>query len=79
MTSFLRIERSYMRFILVNGMALRPRILCMLCCEPIGAHYLKEFSTGLSFCGHDCYALYCDRWISRAGQIKCSAVAETSC
>ncbi|WP_431017109.1 hypothetical protein [Bradyrhizobium pachyrhizi] len=68
-----------MRFILVNGMALRPRILCMLCCEPIGAHYLKEFSTGLSFCGHDCYALYCGRWISRAEQVKCPAVAETSC
>ena len=76
--SFLRIERRHMRFILVNGVTLRPRTLCMLCCEPIGASYLKEFSTGLSFCGHDCYALYCDRWVSGVAQTKRSTVAETS-
>ena len=67
-----------MRFILVNGRTLRRRTLCMLCCEPIGASHLKEFSTGLSFCGHDCYAFYCDRWLSRVAETKCPAVAETS-
>jgi hypothetical protein len=42
----------------------------MSCCEPIRAHYLREFSTGLPFCDHDCYAQYTERWIEKARQSK---------
>lgn len=71
----LRIEGRHMRFILVNGRTLSRRTFCMLCSRPIGTSYLREFRTALSFCGHDCYALYCDRWIARVSHPTCSAVA----
>ncbi|MGY3033895.1 hypothetical protein ACVIIV_003065 [Bradyrhizobium sp. USDA 4354] len=65
-----------MRFILVNGRTPCPKTFCMLCCEPIQASYLREFSTGLPFCDHSCYALYSGRWISRCEQGERSAVME---
>lgn len=65
-----------MRFILVNGRTPCLKTFCMLCCEPIHASYLREFSTGLPFCDHDCYALYSGRWMLRAGQSKPSAGVE---
>jgi hypothetical protein len=48
-----------MRFILVNGRTPCPQSRCVLCCEPIVAGYLREIGTGLSYCGHDCYAEHC--------------------
>lgn len=65
-----------MRFILVNGRTPCPKTFCMLCCEPIHASYLREFSTGLPFCNQECYALYAGRWISSTGQPNRSAVLE---
>jgi hypothetical protein len=48
-----------MRFVLVNGRTPCPRCFCVLCCEPIGASYLREIGTRFSCCDYDCYALYC--------------------
>ena len=48
-----------MRFVLVNGRTPCPRAFCVLCCEPIGANYLREIGTKLSYCDHDCYAEHC--------------------
>jgi hypothetical protein len=48
--------RRYMNFILVNGRTPRPQSFCARCCGPIGASYLREIATRLSYCDHDCYA-----------------------
>ena len=48
-----------MRFVLVNGRTPSPQTFCVLCCEPIGANYLREIGTRLSYCDHDCYADHC--------------------
>jgi hypothetical protein len=48
-----------MRFILVNGRTPCPRSFCVLCCEPIGAKYLREIETRLSYCDHNCYDIHC--------------------
>jgi len=50
-----------MRFILVNGRTPRAQSLCVLCCRPIGASYLREIETRLSYCDHDCYSDHCKR------------------
>ena len=68
-----RIGRRYVRFILVNGRTPSTKSFCMFCCEPMHASYLREISTGLPFCDHDCYALYSDRWMLRVGQSTPSA------
>jgi hypothetical protein len=44
-----------MKFVLVNGRTPRPQSFCALCCEPIGASYLREFTTRLSYCNPNCY------------------------
>jgi hypothetical protein len=44
-----------MKFVLVNGRTPRPRSFCALCGEPIGASYLRETATRLSYCDHGCY------------------------
>jgi hypothetical protein len=44
-----------MRFVLVNGRTPRPQSFCAVCCEPIGASYLRELATQLSFCDRNCY------------------------
>jgi hypothetical protein len=44
-----------MEFVLVNGRTPRPQSFCALCCEPIGASYLREVATRLSYCDHECY------------------------
>jgi hypothetical protein len=44
-----------MKFVLVNGRTPRPQSFCALCCEPIGASYLRELATRLSYCDHRCY------------------------
>jgi hypothetical protein len=48
-----------MRFVLVNGRTPSPQSFCVLCCEPIGASYLREIGTRLSYCDHSCYADHC--------------------
>ncbi len=55
----LRIGRRHMRFILVNGRSPRPRSLCVMCDQPVGASYLREIGTLLVYCDHNCYAAYC--------------------
>jgi hypothetical protein len=44
-----------MRFVLVNGRTLRSQSFCALCCEPIGASYLREIATQLPYCDRQCY------------------------
>jgi hypothetical protein len=44
-----------MKFVLVNGRTPRPQSFCALCCEAIGASYLREIATRLSYCDHGCY------------------------
>ena len=48
-----------MRFILVNGRTPCPQSHCVLCHQLIGASYLREIGTQLSYCDHDCYAEHC--------------------
>jgi hypothetical protein len=48
-----------MRFILVNGRTPRPRSLCVMCDQPVGASYLREVGTLLVYCDHNCYAAHC--------------------
>jgi hypothetical protein len=48
-----------MRFVLVNGRTPCQKCVCVLCGEPIGASYLREVGTQLTYCGHDCYADHC--------------------
>jgi hypothetical protein len=48
-----------MRFVVVNGRTPCPQAFCVLCCEPIGASYLREIDTRLSYCDHDCDAEHC--------------------
>jgi hypothetical protein len=50
-----------MRFIVVNGRTPKPQSLCVLCCRPIGAGYLREIGTRLSYCDRACYADHCNR------------------
>jgi hypothetical protein len=45
-----------MRFILVNGRTPCRQSFCERCREPIGAGYLRETGTRLSYCDPDCYA-----------------------
>ena len=47
--------RRHMKFVLVNGRRPRPEAWCALCCEPIGESYLRELTTRLSYCSHECY------------------------
>ena len=50
-----------MRFVLVNGRTPCPQSFCVLCCEPIGANYLREIGTRLPYCDHNCYADHCKK------------------
>ena len=44
-----------MKFVLVNGRALRPLSSCAFCCQPIENGYLRELTTRLSYCDQQCY------------------------
>ena len=44
-----------MKFVLVNGRTPQPQSFCALCCESIGESYLRELTTRLSYCDHQCY------------------------
>ncbi len=48
-----------MKFIVVNGRTPCPQTFCVLCCETIGTHYLREIGTRLPYCSHECYAQHC--------------------
>jgi len=48
-----------MRFVLVNGRTPCRKYVYVLCGEPIGASYLREVGTQLTYCDHDCYAGHC--------------------
>ena len=48
-----------MKFVLVNGRTPNPPSFCALCCEPIGESYLRELTTRLSYCDHQCYLGHC--------------------
>jgi hypothetical protein len=48
-----------MRFVFVNGRSPRRQSLCVMCKQPIGASYLREIGTCLTYCDHDCYADHC--------------------
>lgn len=54
-----------MRYVLVNGRTPCPKSYCVLCCEPIGASYLREIGTHLPYCNHNCYAAHCNSAIRR--------------
>ncbi|MGY4624328.1 hypothetical protein [Bradyrhizobium sp. USDA 4486] len=47
-------------FVLVNDRTPFRQIGCMQCCEPISDSYLREIATGLRYCDHQCYALFCE-------------------
>jgi hypothetical protein len=49
-----------MRFVLVNGRSPCPQSFCALCCKPIGASYLREIETRISYCDDKCYAEHCE-------------------
>ena len=49
-----------MRFALVNGRTPCPQSFCALCCKPIGASYLREIETRLSYCDDKCYSEHCE-------------------
>jgi hypothetical protein len=53
-----------MKFVLASGRTPRPESFCALCCEPIGATYLRELSTRLFYCDYECYGGYCKLAIS---------------
>ena len=48
-----------MRFVLVNGRPPRRQSFCVMCDQPIGAGYLREIGTHLTYCDHGCYAGHC--------------------
>jgi hypothetical protein len=48
-----------MKFVLVNGRTPRPQAFCALCCEQIGDSYLRDLTTRLSYCDHQCYVGKC--------------------
>jgi hypothetical protein len=48
-----------MRFILVNGRTPRSRSSCVMCDQPVGMNFLREFGTHLVYCDRTCYAAHC--------------------
>jgi hypothetical protein len=48
-----------MRFVLVNGRTPFRKSFCVLCCEQMGATYLREIRTGLPYCDYECYEFHC--------------------
>lgn len=54
-----------MRYVLVTGRTPCPKSYCALCCEPIGASYLREIGTRLPYCDQNCYAAHCNSAIRR--------------
>ena len=48
-----------MKFVLVNGRTPMPPSFCALCCESIEESYLRELTTRLFYCDHNCYVGHC--------------------
>jgi hypothetical protein len=44
-----------MKFVSVNGRTPNPQSFCALCSESIRESYLRERTTRLSYCDHQCY------------------------
>ncbi|WP_156928363.1 MULTISPECIES: hypothetical protein [unclassified Bradyrhizobium] len=61
-----------MQFILVTGRTPCSNPVCVSCETPIGAAYLRELGTHLTYCDHGCYADHRDRTIEL---IECRATA----
>src|SRR5215471_3969901 len=53
------VKGQHMKFVLVNGRTPNPPSFCALCCESIGESYLRELTTRLSYCDHECYLDHC--------------------
>jgi hypothetical protein len=49
-----------MKFVLVNGIALRGTSICPTCSRPLGRGYLHDLSTSRRYCGIACYP----RWMA---------------
>jgi hypothetical protein len=47
-----------MKFVMVNGRMLFRQNYCVWCCTPIDTGYLRDITTRLCYCDHQCYALY---------------------
>ncbi|WP_234684039.1 hypothetical protein [Bradyrhizobium monzae] len=47
-------------FVLVNDRTPFRQSWCMQCRETISGSYLREIATRLSYCDHQCYALFCE-------------------
>ena len=45
-------------FVLVNDRTPFRQAYCLQCCERIRGSYLREIGTHLSYCDHECYALF---------------------
>jgi hypothetical protein len=58
--SELILEGCHMKFVLVNERSPRRQAFCVSCDEPIGAGYLREIGTHLTYCNHDCYERHCE-------------------
>jgi hypothetical protein len=48
------------RFVLVYERSPCPQAFCVMCDQPIGASYLREVGTHLTYCDHNCYAAHCE-------------------
>jgi hypothetical protein len=53
------VNGEHMKFVLVNGRTPDPPPFCALCCEPIEESYLRELTTRLFYCDHNCYVGHC--------------------
>ena len=65
------------QFVVVNGRTSRPQSFCAWCCEPIRENYLRELTTHLSYCDHDCYVGQADRMLQRHGEFSCNQAGRT--
>jgi hypothetical protein len=63
-----------MRFALVNARTPRLKPVCLECCEPIGAGYLRDFGTRLPYCDYICYASHCGKSPNRTPRRSCEGI-----
>lgn len=52
-------EEANVKFVLVNGRTPDPKSYCAWCSDPVGETYVRELSTCLSYCDHQCYLWHC--------------------
>ena len=51
-------ESTTMNFVLVNDRTPRAPSVCAHCSTPIGLGYLRDVSSRLPYCDHECYVRY---------------------